>query len=94
MKEIINMTISKKEVLELFEKTVKNYYLIQEFEKSGQLIYHSGWYEAKSQEAADALSSFLISIRSGHPKGNFKIKLPTKKEISNYEKAISNHKLS
>lgn len=86
------MGISKQDIMSLIENSVKNYYLIKEYEKNGQLVYHKGWYEAKSKEAADALSSFLVSARAGNYKGNFKIKLPSEKQIAKYKKSIENSK--
>lgn len=86
------MNISKEDVLVMLEKIVKDYYLIKEYEENGLLVNHHGWYEAKSKEAAEPLSSFLVSTRKGNYKGNFKINLPSQKEIGKNEKIIREKK--
>lgn len=86
------MNIDQENISEMLEKSVKDYYLIKQYEENGLLVNHNGWYEARSKEAADPLSSFLVSARTGNYKGNFKIKLPSQKEIEKREKIIREKK--
>jgi hypothetical protein len=60
------MSLTEKEMADLkklIRAHVDNYPDLNEMVATGELTYKSGWYEAKSKEAYDAIIQYATSIR-------------------------------
>lgn len=60
------MPLTEKELVDLkklVKERIKNYPDLDSMVAKGELIYKSGWYEAKNKEASDAIIQYAIGIR-------------------------------